>query len=419
MMLKIATTLALNVGLGLLLLLAAPDRDGGGVGEGRAPVTYAKDVAPIFFKHCASCHRPGEIAPMSLMSYREARPWAKSIREQVIGRQMPPWHADPAYGHFKNDRRLSPPEIETIVAWVDGGAQEGHSKDLPPAPAFTAGWQIGQPDAVFAMSEEYQVPAEGVVQYQYFVVPTDFAEDRWVQAAEIRPGNRAVVHHVIAYLAGPEVKLGRPGLDGRLESLTGTAPGEMPLVLPEGFGKRVRAGSRIVFQVHYTPNGRPQRDRASIGLVFNKRPVRKVFGGGAAINPFFLIPPGADNHEVRASYAFREDVHIWTLMPHMHLRGKDFRYRLVYPDGTSQILLSVPRYDFNWQTRYELAEPIAAPRGSRLECIAHFDNSAGNKFNPDPTRRVLWGQQTWEEMMIGFVGFTRDAQDLRAPVPGR
>jgi len=418
---KLMLALFLNLMLALLLLPCGP---WGAINHAAASsnqVTFAKEVAPIFYQKCASCHRPGEIAPMSLLSYKDARPWAKAIREKVIDRTMPPWHADPTYGHFKNDRSLSPKEIDTIVAWVDGGAKEGNPKELPPVPQFTEGWQIGQPDVVLTMPREFDVPATGVVDYQYIVVPTNFTEDRWVQAAEIRPGNRAVVHHVIAFLAPPagaqsgagQFGRGR-GLEGRFDSLTGTAPGEEPMMLPDGFGKLVKAGSRVVLQMHYTPNGTAQKDRTSIGIIFCKKPPQKVMSGGAALNAFFAIPPGADHHEVRSNYTFKEDAHILSLMPHMHVRGKDFQYRLIYPDGTSKIILSVPRYDFNWQTRYELAEPVAAPKGSKLECVAHFDNSAKNKANPDPAKTVLWGPQTWEEMMIGFVGFTRDGQNLQA-----
>lgn len=379
-----------------------------------APPTFSKDVAPIFFNNCVSCHREGEIAPMSLLTYKQVRPWSRSIREKVLERSMPPWHADPHYGKFKNDRSLSEKEIKTIVAWVDGGAREGDPKDMPPAPRFAEGWQIGEPDVVLNMPFEYSVPAEGVVSYKYFAIPTNFKEDRWVQAAEIRPGNRSVVHHVIAFVIPPDTQLGRGAFRGAggFDAIAGTAPGEQPSILPDGIGKLVKAGSTIVLQMHYTPNGSPQKDRTSVGLIFNRKPVRKALTGGAAMNRSFLIPPGAENHRVVSSYRFRQDSRILNLMPHMHVRGKDFEYRLVYPDGTSKIILSVPRYDFNWQTRYELAEPVAAPRGSRLECVAHFDNSTRNKWNPDPTKAVRWGDQTWEEMMIGFVGFTRDDQDL-------
>jgi hypothetical protein len=383
--------------------------------DNSSEVTFARDVAPIFYKKCASCHRPGEIAPMSLLTYKDARPWAKSIREKVANGTMPPWHADMRYGSFKNDRRLSKTEAETIIDWVDGGAKEGDPRNLPAAPQFTEGWQIGKPDVVLTMPREYSVPAEGAVNYQYFLVPTGFTEDKWIQAAEVRPGNRAVVHHVIVFVVGPNAMKQRVSLfrEGGIEGLVGTAPGEEAMVLPDGVGRLVKAGSILVLQMHYTPNGTAQKDRTSIGLVFSRKPIEKSASGGAAINRWFAIPPGDDNYAVRSSYTFREDSHIMNLMPHMHLRGKDFEYRLVYPDGTSRIILSVPRYDFNWQTRYEFKEPVAAPKGTRLECVAHFDNSSKNKWNPDPSKTVRWGPQTWDEMMIGFVGFTLDNQNLK------
>ena len=410
-----------NLSLSLLtvaaLLLAAAQFINNANASGPAPVTFTKDVAPILFNKCASCHRPGEVAPMSLLTYKEARPWARSIKEKVVSRVMPPWHADPHVGDFKNDRRLTDKEVATISAWVDSGAPEGNPKDLPPAPRFTDGWQIGQPDVVLSMATPYNVPAEGTVSYQYFAVPTGFTEDKWVEAAEVRPGNRAVVHHVIVFVAGPDAarrRLGTLDRDGGFEGLVGTAPGEEPMILPDGIGKLVKAGSVLVLQMHYTPNGKATTDRTSIGLRFSRKPVRQIIAGGAALNRWFEIPAGDENYEVKSSYAFKADSHILNLMPHMHLRGKDFVYRLIYPDGTAKTILRVPRYDFNWQTRYEFKEPVAAPRGSRLDCIAHFDNSTKNKWNPDATKPVRWGQQTWEEMMIGFVGFTLDEQVKQA-----
>jgi hypothetical protein len=379
-------------------------------------VTFTRDVAPIFFSNCAACHRPGEIAPMSLLSYKDARPWAKAIREKVLDRSMPPWHADRAYGAFKNDRSLSKGDIDTIVAWVEGGAREGDPKDLPPPPHFTSGWQIGQPDLVLSMPFKFDVPAQGVVDYKYFMVPTNFTEDRWIQAAEVRPGTPSVVHHVIVFITPPEAQAARGGdvaREGRLDSLVGVAPGEQPMILPDGVAKMIKAGSRLVFQMHYTPNGVAESDQTSVGIIFSKKPVTKAISGGAAMNRSFVIPPGNSSFEVASSFTFKADSHITSLMPHMHLRGKDFQYRLVYPDGESKIILLVPQYDFNWQTRYEFKEPVPAPKGSKLQCMAHFDNSTANRFNPDPTKEVRWGPQTWEEMMIGFVGFTLDHQEAQ------
>ena len=368
-------------------------------------VTFNKDVAPIFFKNCAECHRAGEIAPMSLMSYKEARPWAKSIKEKVINREMPPWHADPHYGEFSNDRRLSQKDVDTIVAWVDGEAKEGDRKDLPPAPKFADGWNIGKPDKIFYLPEEYSVPATGVVAYKYFSVPTNFKEDMWVQAAEIRPGSRAVVHHIIVFVQG-----------GREQQrlLVGYAPGEQPAVMSKGLARKIPAGSNLVFQVHYTPTGTEAKDRSYVGLIFAKEPPEKELVTRPVMNMKFAIPPGDPNYRVESTYTFTENAHIHSLMPHMHLRGKDFEYRVTYPDGTSKVILSVPKYDFGWQSYYMLKEPVAAPKGTRLDCVAHFDNSEKNKHNPDPTKEVLWGDQTWEEMMIGWMSFTYDNQKPNA-----
>ena len=397
-----------------------------------APVTFTRDVAPIVQKNCVTCHRPGQIAPMSLLSYKEVRPWAKSIREVVVERRMPPWFADQRYGEFSNDCRLSQKEIDTLVAWVNDGALEGDPKDMPPAPKFTEDWQIGKPDVILSMTQDYQVPAEGVIPYKFFAVPTNFTEDRYVQLAEIKQGNRSLVHHVIVDVRYPEQgvlpagEIGPESLanarsqgrgntragdsDGRL---VGWAPGEAPLILRPGQAKLVKAGSVLIFQVHYTTNGVAGKDRTSLGLVFSKTPVEKrvITAGAAATN--LAIPPGDPNYEAASTFPFKEDSHIDSLHPHMHFRGKDFQYRLVYPDGTSKVLLSVPRYDFNWQMTYFFKEPIAAPKGSRLECLAHYDNSTRNKYNPDPTKLVQWGPQTWEEMMIGYVDYTLDGQNLR------
>ena len=407
----------ISLALAMLMLSALPPdlTRASSAGTPASAVTFSREVAPIFFNRCAVCHRPGEAAPMSLLTYKDARPWAKSIKEKVLNKTMPPWHADPAYGKFQNDRTLSRNEIDTIVSWVDQGAREGDPNQLPPVPRFTEGWKIGKPDVVLTMPVKVDVPADGVLDYKYFVVPTHFTEDRWIQAAEVRAGNRSVVHHVIVFVERPRGDSkqgqigavdGRPNRDGGLESIAGLAPGEDPVSLPDGVGIKVRAGSVLILQMHYTPNGVAQSDQTSVGLIFNKKPVVKAAMGSAAINTTFAVPPGEPNYEVKSTYAVDDDCHITSLMPHMHVRGKDFQYRLAYPDGTSRIILSVPHYDFNWQTRYEFAEPVVAPKGSRIDCIAHFDNSLANKANPDQTKLVRWGPQTWDEMMIGFVDYT-------------
>jgi hypothetical protein len=402
-----------------------------------ALVTFTKDVAPIIQKNCVVCHRPGEIAPMTFMDYKEVRPWARSIREKVVSREMPPWFADPKYGEFSNDCRLSSKEIDTIVAWVEGGAKEGDLKDMPPNPKFTTGWQIGQPDVVLPMTVEFNVPAEGAVPYKYFAVPTNYTEDKYVQFAEIRQGDRTHVHHVIISVrypgsgplpaAGeitPSARRPQSAGDGQQRSvedsdgrLVGWAPGEAPLILRDGQAKLIRKGSVLVFQVHYTTNGEPGKDRTSVGLIFSNVPVQKRVITAGAVARNLEIPPGEPNYESTASFTFKEDSHIDSLHPHMHVRGKDFLYRLVYPDGTSKILLSVPRFDFGWQLTYVFKEEVAAPKGSRLEVVAHHDNSIKNKFNPDPTKTVYWGDQTWDEMMIGYFDYTLDKQDLRKSQP--
>jgi len=369
-------------------------------------VTFSKDVAPIFYRTCSECHRSGEVAPFSVMSYKEIRPWAKSIREKVISREMPPWHADPKHGDFINDRRLTQAEIDTITAWVDGGAREGNPKDLPKAPTFIEGWSIGQPDQTFSIPEQ-SVPAEGVVKYQYLTVPTNFTEDMWVTAAEIRSTGRAAVHHVIVFIQEPNNKARTEG-----NLLAGFAPGEQPTRFPAGYAKKVPAGSKLMFQMHYTPNGTATKDVTTIGLRYAKEPPKHQIFTRPVLNTGFVIPAGADNHEVKSAYTFKEGAHIVSLMPHMHLRGKDFEVKAVFPDGSSKVLLSVPRYDFNWQTYYVPRVPVALPAGTRIECTAHFDNSTNNKFNPDATKDVRWGEQTWEEMMIGWLSYYYDSPDI-------
>ncbi len=402
-------------------------------------VTFTKDVAPILYAKCATCHHAGEMAPMSLISYTEVRPWARSIRERVVSREMPPWYADPHYGKFANDASLTQAQIDTIRMWVEGGAREGDAKDLPPAPKFeSSGWKFGPPDVVLSMTEEASVPADGTVAYRYFAVPTNFTEDKYVQFAQIRRGEPSVVHHVIVSARDPEegplpapgeIKIGqqrvnpeaggnnqqrRRGPDGQV---VGWAPGMSPLTLEPGQAKLIKKGSMLIFQMHYTTNGLAAKDRTSVGLWFAKGPIEKrMITKGISTDPRSLaIPAGDGNYESHSTYTFPEDVHIYSFMPHMHVRGKDFVYKLIYPDGKETILLNVPRYNFNWQLSYFVKEPIAVPKGSRIDCVAHHDNSTANKFNPDPSITVRWGDQTWEEMMIGWLDYTLDSQNLRTP----
>src|SRR5262245_53993999 len=412
---------------------------------GAQPIpTFSRDVAPIFYDKCVGCHRPGEVAPMSLITYRDVRPWASAIREKVTTRVMPPWHADRQYGSFRNDLSLTQREIDTIATWVTAGAQEGNPSELPALPTFPEGWQIGQPDRVFEMQADYQIPAAGTIDYQYFEVPTNFTEDRWMQAGEVRAGDRAHVHHIIVYVREPKPS-GRPNgvrkrtippagaalplpparepapTDAPARSaapaggdamLVNWAVGEdAPVYLP-GTAKRIPAGSTLIFQVHYTTNGTASKDRSKIGLIFAKEPPARELRTGLISNALLSIPPNAANHEVEAEATFSEDVNVWTLHPHMHLRGKDMTYTAVYPDGRREILLRVPRFDFGWQTDYWLAQPLALPKGSKLYVSAHFDNSAANKGNPDPTSTVRWGDQTWEEMMIGFFTYSVEGRPV-------
>ena len=410
---KISRFAFLFTGLLLAAWIAMPT---GASGTKETNLTFSKDVAPIFYKNCSNCHRAGEIAPMSLISYKEVRPWAKAIREKVITRDMPPWHADPQHGAWSNDRRMSQKEINTIVAWIDGGAREGNPKDLPPAPKFASGWQIGEPDAVFYMPEEYTIPADGAVSYQYFTIDPGFKEDRYIESMEARAGNLSVVHHIVIYVRDPRQNRSRSNKVDLGEGLLGAlSPGQTPFRAQPGMAKLIKAGSKLIFQMHYTPNGSVQKDRSYVGLKFAKAPVEKVVTTTAATDLRFEIPPHAANHEVRGVYEFEQDSHIVSFSPHMHLRGKDILYRATYPDGRSEILLSVPQYDFNWQVYYYPKKPLPMPKGTRIEAVAHFDNSTKNALNPDPTRAVRFGEQTWDEMMNGFFDYTVDSKASTDP----
>jgi len=377
--------------------------------DGKPAPTFTKDVSPIFNKSCVECHRPTMFAPMSLTTFDEARPWARSIKTKVVSRAMPPWGADPAHGTFKNDPRLTEKEIETVVAWVDAGAPKGDDKDLPPTPKFADGWTIGKPDAIFTMDEEFTIPADGAVPYKYFKAPTGLTEDKWIQAIEIHPGARAQVHHVIAFTQ-PAGSVPKPGGELGPTNIGGVTPNKPGLVFEPGVARLLRGNSDIVMQIHYTTNGTEAKDRTTIGVIYAKQPPTKIAAGGMAINPRFVIPAGDGNAEVRATTPITRDTLITAFTPHMHVRGKDMTYIAHYADGTDETLLAVPRYDFNWQLTYELAKPKLLPKGTRLEVIAHFDNSTANKFNPDPTKDVRWGDQTWEEMMIGFFSTVQPPQ---------
>ena len=367
-------------------------------------VTYSNQISRLFQNHCVSCHREGEIAPFTLDSYENAVGWGEMIREVVQEQRMPPWHANPDHGKFTNDISLSDEEKDSIYAWVDAGCPEGDPAELPEPRQFTDGWQIDEPDFVAHMgSEPYTVAAEGVIEYQNFVVDPGFTEDKWVRQAEGRPGNRAVVHHIIVFVQPPRAgqsPFGDVGFDG---FLVGFAPGSKPMDLPQGMAKKIPAGSKLIFQMHYTAVGTEQPDISSVGMVFvDADEVDHEVKTGAAASPFLAIPPHDPDHVVTGRRRFRRDTLLIAMLPHTHLRGKAFRYEAQYPDGTKEILLDIPHYDFNWQNTYELAEPKLLPKGTKLICTAHYDNSADNPANPDPTQTVSWGDQTRDEMMIGF-----------------
>jgi hypothetical protein len=394
-----------------------------------ATVTFNKNVLPVLEKNCQSCHRPGEIAPMSLLTYSDARPWAKSIKAAVVTRKMPPWFADPAYGHFANDRTLSQADIDTLVAWADNGAPEG---DAPKAGVkaalnFQQGWQI-KPDVVIEMPIAFQLPATGTINYQFIRVKGAFPEDVWVSEAEMRPSDPRVLHHGKAWVVPPGSKwmadatLGMPyesreagrndGGDGN-DILGKFNPGLGAQSFDvAGSAKFVPKGSDIVFELHYTAIGQPTSDKTKLGLVLAKHaPTSRYFlsSGPSASN--LVIPAGDGNAEVVSEVTVGlDDAKLVYVQPHMHLRGKDMELRAIYPTGETQTLFKGV-FDFNWQLGYDFEKPIPLPKGTRLIAISHFDNSANNKFNPDPSKEVRWGLQNWEEMSNAFVGLIFGVSD--------
>ncbi len=406
----------------------------------KSDVTYSNQIARIFQNHCIECHREGRIGPFVMTSYEEVVGWGEMIREVVDQGRMPPWHANPKYGHFKNDLRLSDEEKQLLRTWVDNGCPQGDPSQLPPPKEFVEGWAIGEPDQIVYMRDEpMNVPAEGVIDYYHFVVDPGWTEDKWIMAAEAKPGSVETVHHILVFVQPPvegaRGRFGRrtpqadshanndsPQTRGRSSGRTrggrgeggggigggnliaGYAPGMNPMLSTDGTtAMHVKAGSKLIFQLHYTPNGSTQQDRSFVGFRFtDPEKVTHVARSTAVANAFFSIPPGAADYQAQADRKTQNDTIIANLTPHMHTRGKAFCYEVTYPDGTHEILLDVPHYDFNWQTTYELSEPKRIPKGSTLLCTAHWDNSEENLSNPDPTKRVTWGDQTWEEMMIGF-----------------
>jgi peroxiredoxin len=370
------------------------------------PVTYATDVAPILHNKCTPCHRAGQVAPFSLMNHRDADRWATSIWEVITARRMPPWQADPRYGAFANDRSLAPRDRAVLLAWVEQGAPLGDLSKAPPPPDFPTGWTIGTPDFVFEVAEPFKVKAEGTVPVQRFRVKPDFKQDVWIQAAEARPGDRSVVHHIVVYIDDHAIDPDGRGLPERY--LTAYAPGDMPSILPAGIARRLPAGSDLTFEVHYTPIGQERHDRSTVGLIVAREPPHHEAMIKGISQKKLRIPPGARNHLERASWTFPWSAHLLSLTPHMHLRGVDFTYTARYPDGRSEVLVSIPRYDFNWQSTYRLVNPKPMPKGTRIDCLAHYDNSAENPANPDPSASVTWGENTTDEMLIGYIDIYMD-----------
>lgn len=415
-------------------------------------ITFNRDVAPIFYEKCVSCHHANDIAPMSLMTYKEAKPWAAAIRQAVLTKKMPPWKADPHYGKWSNDFSLSQEEIATIAGWAESGKLEGEAKALPKAPVFDTGWKIGKPDVVLSIPE-YKLEATGPDEYTYITVPTNFKEDRWVIAAELKPGNRKIVHHAHVFVkenapkpAGgeapkltpaqeyskwlrihegslefirPEAPVINDGCavddngvfpgskEGDLQSLISSfLPGREPDVYPPGTARLIKAGSSLNFQIHYSrATGKTEFDISSVGLIFAKEPPRQIARRIDLSNHMFRIPAGASNHEVTECHTFTKDIYITSLTPHMHLRGKAMKIDVVDPEGKRDTLLNVPAYDFQWQITYRAARPIFVKKGSRIAITAHFDNSANNPANPNPAIPIRWGAASEVEMMDGWIEY--------------
>jgi hypothetical protein len=428
------------VAIAAFVVVAFARQSGPGPLPRRAAPTFAKDVAPIVYKNCASCHHPGGLGPFSLVDYDSAKAQTDKIEDAVSTGYMPPWHAEGPHGVFRNDRRLSDADKQMILDWIAGGAPQGDPKDLPAKPGFPSVWSIGTPDFVVSMPEDFTVPAAGTIEYQYFTVPTNLTEDKWVQAIEIQPGAREVVHHVLVYAlvppapgAAPAVPAPRPAgtpapipvfipnraqaaihdpprVDTlhapprRLGALIGTtAPGTNVIEFTPGTALRLRAGTVLTFQMHYTAHGHEMKDRSRVGFRFASEPPQEEIFASQFVNGTFTIPAGQKDVAVPAEITAGQPVRIWGLFPHTHLRGTRWRYTLVKPDSTSEVILDMPHYDFNWQTYYLFDKPLDLPAGAKIMSTAWYDNSATNKHNPDPTKDVQWGDQTWDEMQ--YTGF--------------
>jgi hypothetical protein len=398
-----------------------------------ADVTFNQDVLPILQQKCQVCHRPGEIGPMPLTTYQATRPWARAIKTAVMTRKMPPWFADPQYGHFANEKRLTEAEIATIVSWVDAGAPEGDGRPSAAPIAFRDGWNI-RPDLVFQMPKPMKIPAKGTVEYTYIAVSAPFKEDTWISAGEIRPSDRAHVHHVIAMVRPKgskwmaQAQLGAepfaPGPNRQADMLKAVG-GDMSVLTSEFFvgyvpgmeaqrfdvdrsARLIPAGADVVLEVHYTTNGVESEDQTKVGLELAPGPPERLFMSVAAAQPGLYIAPGDPNAEAKATVKFGQPVDLVYMQPHMHLRGKDAKIEASYPDGKHETLLNVPRYDFNWQIVYYQKAPLHLPKGTELQVTGHWDNSAANRWNPDPTAAVRWGDQSWQEMLSAPMGVIVD-----------
>jgi hypothetical protein len=434
-----------------------------------ATPTFTRDVAPILYNSCVGCHRAGEVAPMSLMSYEEVRPWAKSVRLKVANREMPPWGADSRYGKFKDDRSLTPEQIDTIVHWVDAGAPKGNDADLPLAPTFASGWSRGEPDVVIEMPVEFEIPAEGQVPVIDFFTKAPFTQDVYIKALEIRPGTPGVVHHAGVYVVdklpdGANLVNGQiVGASGKpmsrnevsranggsstqeIQKLLSFVPGRGYEEYQGDAGQLIKAGSYLDFYMHYTPAGTPQKDRTRVGLYFAKPGQsvgHQIFHSFSAAGPTTYIvegkeytprwradqtrdeggvnlpniPPYAENWKVVSVHTILEPITLYGLTPHLHLRGKSMKYLLTEPDGREEVLLDVPKYDFNWQLYYELVTPRRIPAGSKVTVVSLFDNSTGNRYNPAPEKEVFWSEQSWDEMYAPQARITVDSRTLSKTV---
>jgi peroxiredoxin len=376
--------------------------------------TYSNQVARILRNRCVSCHRDGEIAPFSLTTYKQAAGWASMMDEVVQEGRMPPWHASPEFGKFSNDARLTSEEKQMIAAWVAAGTPEGDARDLPEPAKYVDGWRIPAPDLRIALPRTVKIPAEGTMPYENFLIDPKIKEDVWVRASQVRPGNPSVVHHLVVFVIPP----GRKDNEAKIDFLAAYAPGMPPRIMPDGAAKLVPAGSKLMFQVHYTPKGTPQTDRSEIGLTFaDPKSIRKEMTAISAINMDLKIPAGNPDYAVTAEHRFGQDTLLYSFLPHMHLRGKAFRFEAVYADGKREVLLDVPRYEFEWQNVYVLSEPKLMPEGAVLHCVARYDNSSENPSNPDPSRTVRWGEQTKDEMLVGYVEVALADQDFSLGEP--